>query len=143
MNTDAELLNFVYQNSQMGIKTLQKLIPMVKDESLKKQLQSQLDEYQKINCLAKEYLNQHGCEEKNIGTLEQVSAYMMINMKTMMDQSAGHIAQMLIQGSNMGIIDAIKNIRKYEHEAQRDNLLLMKRLLKFEEDNVEQLKQYL
>lgn len=143
MNTDAELLNFVYQNSQMGIKTLQKLIPIVKAESLKKQLQSQLDEYQEINCLAKECLNQQGCEEKDISTLEQASAYMMINMKTMMDQSASHIAQMLIQGSNMGIIDAIKNIRKYEHEARKDNILLMKRLLKFEEDNVEQLKKYL
>lgn len=143
MSADAELLNFVYQNSQMGTKTLSQLISMMGHTPFKGQLQSQLDEYQEINRLAKEHLNQEGYEEKEIGMLEKVSAYLMINLKTMVDHSTSHIAQMLIKGSNMGIIDAVKNIRKYEQDASQGCISLMKRLQRFEENNVEQLKKYL
>lgn len=49
---------------------------------------------------------------------------------------------MLIIGSNMGIIDAIKNLKKYK-DAEPSIVKLMEKLLKFEEDNVQQLKQFL
>lgn len=41
----------------------------------------------------------------------------------------------------MGIIDAIKKLKKYKDEEQ-DIIKLMEKLLKFEEDNVQQLKQF-
>lgn len=66
----------------------------------------------------------------------------MINMQTMTDNSASHIAEMLIIGSNMGIINAVKNMKKYS-DAEPTILKLMERLLKFEENNVQQLKEFL
>jgi hypothetical protein len=143
MSADAELLNFIYQNSQMGVETLNQIIPMVENEELKKQLKSQLKEYLEIHKEAREMLNHHGYDEKGISAFEKIMTYLMIDMKTLMDQSSSHIAQMLIQGSNMGIIDAIKKINRYEKEAEKDIVSLMKRLLKTEENNVEQLKKAL
>lgn len=35
MNGNAELLNFVYQNSQMGVHTLEQLIRIVEDDDFK------------------------------------------------------------------------------------------------------------
>jgi hypothetical protein len=64
-------------------------------------------------------------------------------MKTMIDKSASHMAEMLILGSVRGIIDCIKRIRQYEGEAEKEIVELMKRLLKFEEINVERLKESL
>ena len=105
----------------------------------------QLLEY--LKCLsyeeAKELLNRHGYDEKGIGALEKIMTYLMIDMKTLMDKSSSHIAEMLIQGSNMGIIDAVKRINQYEKEAEKEVPALMKRLLKFEENNVERLKEAL
>jgi len=49
---------------------------------------------------------------------------------------------MLIIGSNMGVIDAIKNIHKY-FEAEKDIIKLMQRLLKFEEENIKKLAEFL
>ena len=66
----------------------------------------------------------------------------MINLQTLTDKSASHIAEMLIIGSNMGIINAVKNLKKYKN-AEPSIIDLMNRLLKFEEDNVQQLKEFL
>ena len=143
MSADAEMLNFIYQNSQMGVETLNQLIPMIDNEAFKKRIEAQLKEYEQIHEEAKKLLNRNGYDEKGIGALEKIMAYLMIDMKTLMDKSSSHIAEMLIQGSNMGIIDAVKRINQYEKEAEKEVTALMKRLLKFEENNVERLKEAL
>lgn len=142
MNGNAELLNFIYQNSQMGVDTIDQLVDIVEDAVFKAHLQSELNEYREINLKAKTLLNANGYDEKGISALDKMKAYLMINMKTMTDKSASHIAEMLIIGSDMGIIDATRNINKYQN-AEKDILALMKKLLKFEENNVEKLKTFL
>lgn len=142
MNQNAELLNFIYQNSQMGIEALQKLVSITKDSEFNKCLQSQLNEYKLINSNAVKKLNENGYDEKGIGTLTKIQSYIMLNIQTMMDKSSSHIAEMLITGSTMGTIDAIKNIKKYK-DAEPSILELMNDLKKFEENNIEQLKAFL
>lgn len=143
MNADAELLNFIYQNSQMGVESLGKILPNVKEGRFKEQLAAQNNEYKRIHRLSREHLNKHGFDEKGIGQMQKLMTYMMIDMKLLMDSSQSNIAQMLMKGSNMGIIDAQKNINQYEKEASKDTLDLMRHLLQFEEENVERLKEYL
>ncbi|MGW8113703.1 hypothetical protein ACVS9P_00735 [Caproicibacterium sp. NSD3] len=144
MNGDAELLNFIYQNSQMGVETLGQLIPMVKNSSeFQKQLEGQKREYDSIHKEARELLESHGKEEKGLGSFEKVRTYLMVNLETLTDRSASHIAEMLVIGSNMGVIDAIKNLKKYESGVSPEVKSLMERLRKFEENNMERLKKYL
>lgn len=142
MNGNAELLNFIYQNSQMGVKTLEQLIGIVEDQEFKRHLESQLEEYQVINQKAKALLNKEGKEEKAINTLDKVKAYLMINIQTMTDKSTSHVAEMLIIGSNRGVIDAIKNIRRYQ-DVKPEIVHLMEKLLSIEEANISQLKKFL
>ena len=142
MNGNAELLNFIYQNSQMGVDTIKQLIDITEDEKFKVHLESDLDQYQDINMTAKGLLNTNGYDEKGISTLDKIKTYLMINMQTMMDKTTSHIAEMLIIGSDMGVVDAIRNIEKYK-DAEKDILALMKKLLKFEENNIKQLKTFL
>ena len=66
----------------------------------------------------------------------------MINFQTLTDKSTSHIAEMLIIGSNMGVINAIKNLRKYK-ETEPDIINLMKNLLDIEENNIKALKEFL
>jgi len=142
MNGNDELLNYIYQNSQMGLDTIKQLLDIVKDNDFAKHLQSQVSEYHSINDAAKEKLHKSGYEEKGIGAFAKISAYMTINMQTLADKSASHIAEMMIQGSTMGIIQATKNLKKYSG-ADQDILDLMSRLLTMEQNNVEQLKKFL
>ncbi len=142
MNGNAELLNFVYQNAQMGVDTIKQLADIVEDSDMAAHLGKQYDEYKCILDSAKSLLNNGGYDEKGIGAFDKAKTYLMVNIQTLKDKSASHIAEMLIIGSNMGIIQAIRNLKKYR-QAEPDIVELMKKLLDFEENNVRRLKAFL
>ncbi|MGM9974194.1 MAG: hypothetical protein ACI33K_09145, partial [Clostridiaceae bacterium] len=127
MSNTEELLNYVYKNSQMGVNTIEQLLGIVEEEDFKKHIDSQLNEYRQINEESKRLLDRLGYEEKGVGTLNEISAYMMINFKTLRDKSPSHIAEMLINGSTMGIIQATRNIKKYKDQ-DKEFLALMEKL---------------
>ena len=126
MSGDAELLNFIYQNSQMGVDTIRQLIGVVEDKDLKEHLKTQFQGYEEFHQAAKELLNEHGYDD----------------LQTMTDPSVSHIASMLITGSSMGIVEAIQKYRQYE-DADPKIRDLMDKLRKFEEYNMEKLKDFL
>lgn len=143
MNANAELLNFVYQNSQMGVETLGQLLDIARDAELKEVLEKQKEGYEDFHRQAKQMLNENGYDEKGLNAFEKISTYFMVNIQTMTDDSASHIAQMLIEGSNMGITDALKKLHKYEGKTEKEIQKLMGKLQQFEEKNVEKLKAFL
>ena len=143
MNANAELLNFIYQNSQMGTDTLNQLMDITNDTSFQDFLQKHLEGYEHFHKEARQMLNESGCDEKGLGSFDKIKTYLMVNVQTMKDNSVSNIAGMLINGSTMGIIDAVKKLHQYEKETDRKILRLMEDLQKFEEKNIEELKAYL
>ena len=133
MNANAELLNYVYQNSQMGVDTLSRFLEMTEDVSFREVLKKQMEGYWRFHKRAGDMLNDNGFNEKGLNAME----------KTMTDQSSSNIAGMLINGSTMGIIEAQKQLHRYENEVEKDIYHFMEELQKFEEKNVEKLKEYL
>lgn len=103
MSGNTELLNFVYQNSQMGIESLSQLIELSDDEEFKECMEKQLEKYREFNKEARRLLEERGHNEKSIGMFDRLKTYLMINLQTMNDKSASHMAQMLIEGSSMGV----------------------------------------
>jgi hypothetical protein len=142
MNENVELLNYIFQNSQMGIDTIKQLLDIVEDGEFKSQLQSQYNEYKEINETAKSLLNTNGYDEKGISAFKKIKTYLMINIQTLTDKSSSHVAEMMIIGSNMGVIDAIKNIKKYK-DVEPGIVNLMEKLKAFEENNITLLKAFL
>jgi hypothetical protein len=126
----------------MGVHTINQLMEISEDEEFKMHLSSQYAEYQDIHKKAQDALNENGYDEKGIGALDKIKTYLMVNIQTLTDKSSSHIAEMLMVGSNMGIINAIKNLKKYS-DAEPSIKVLMERLLKIEENNVQQLKKFL
>ena len=143
MNANTELLNFIYQNSQMGVDTVRQLMDITENADFQKLLSEHLEGYQKVHEKAWRMLNENGYDEKGLSTFEKIRTYLMINVKTMTDQSSSNIAGMLINGSTMGIIEAQKQLHRYENEVEKDIYHFMEELQKFEEKNVEKLKEYL
>lgn len=142
MNGNTELLNFVYQNAQMGVETIDQLRDIVEDADFKRHLQAQYEEYKSALDEAKQLFEEQGLDEKGLSAFEKVRTYLMISIQTLTDKSTSHIAEMMTVGSTMGVIQALRNIRKYAH-AQAKILNLMNRLLLFEEQNISQLKQFI
>ena len=126
----------------MGVITMKQLIEISEDDDFKSQLEKQHREYQELNTLAEKKLNEHGYDEKGINAFEKIRTYLMINMQTLANKTSSHIAEMLMLGSMMGVINAVRNMKKYK-DAEKEIISLMERLLKFEEHNIEKLKEYL
>lgn len=142
MNDDVKLLNFIYQNSQMGVDTIDQLEKIVEDEKFKHYLKEKYEGYCKIHKDAKSKLNNHGYDEKGISSFEKMRTYLMINMQTLTDKSTSHIAEMLMIGSTMGIINAIRNLADYPN-ASKDIISLMETLKKFEEKSYDDLQLFI
>ena len=142
MNADVEFLNYVYQNSQMGIDTLEQLLEITEDEKLQTYLEKQIEGYRKFHNEARDILNRSGYDEKGLGTFEKIRTYLMVNLQTMADDSTYHIAKMLIQGSTMGVTSLTRQIRDYDGE-DTEVLDFAKKQLKREEKNIDELKKFL
>ncbi|MCB2292760.1 hypothetical protein LGK95_04315 [Clostridium algoriphilum] len=142
MDNNIEFLNYIYQNAEMGKDTISELITIVEDASFKNILESQLKEYTEIFDISSNKIEQAKKTSKGIGTFSKFTTYLMINFKTMKNKTPSHIAEMLIQGSTMGIVDLTKKIKEYKDVAP-DILALADRLLKFEIQNVDEMKKFL
>ena len=84
-NADAQLLNFIYQNSQMGADSLGEILPMVEAGTFKEGLRAQQKEYQQIHDQAGRKLNEAGYDEKGINTMQKMMTYLVIDMKSMVE----------------------------------------------------------
>ena len=68
--------------------------------------------------------------------------YIDIQLSTLNDKSNSHIAEMLIKGTNMGIIEGVKlKNRNPDIDPTISNIL--DDFIKFQENNVEKLQKYL
>lgn len=142
MNAEQELLNFVYQNSEMGAISIKKITSLTEDEPFLEQLRKERAEYLSINAAAKSALLNSGCDEKGLSAMEKLRTYLAIDIQSLTDKSTPHLAEMMVIGSTMGIIDAKKNLRKYK-DAAGDARGLIDTLCDFETRNVDILKSFL
>ncbi|MDD2377451.1 MAG: hypothetical protein PHD10_04330 [Bacilli bacterium] len=145
MDENLELLEYVYQNAEMGVFTLTKLINILNDKEnkIKKVVEEQLKGYEKYLKESKKLLKDSDCKAKSNDMMSKFQASMGISMETMKDNSDASIAHMLMQGITMGIVDITSKIDNYQEEADKKNINLAKDYLKFQEEQQEILKPYL
>ena len=136
-----ELLDYVYQNAEMGVNSISKLMEIVDDSEFMHQLDTQKNEYTAMKNDAEKQLKERGMTEDDLSAFDRARTYIMINMQTIKDKSVSHIAQMLMQGSTMGIVQALRKLREYT-QVDEPVKNLMQKLLEMEERNFEQLKKY-
>ena len=136
------LLRFVHKNAEMGKGTIPQVLDVTADPDLRVTLAEQLQEYTSISSKAEALLERRGCEVRDPSNMRDFVSGMMIKMKTMSDKSPSHIAEMMIQGSTMGTIQMTRRLHSCE-AADEEAISLARRLLKTEENNIEQMKQYL
>ena len=74
--------------------------------------------------------------------MAKLNTKVSIGMKTITDKSTRNLAEMLTQGSSMGVMDCIKSQKDYP-DAAPGSKRLMQKLQDFEEDNRLKLEQYL
>ena len=108
MNQNVEVLNAVYQNAQMAIDSIETLSKKVTDSNFRNDLHEQRKRYSEFANLAVEELEKYGARADDISAMSKLGLNAGINMNMMMNNHTGHLAEMMIQGTNMGVIELKK-----------------------------------
>ena len=139
---DIDLLSHVYQTAEMGQEGIRSVMKYSTNPGLNRALLRQDEEYRKLQSSAGSMLRDRGVEPEGVGTMAKLSSEMMSTMKTMVDPSATKIAEMMIQGSTMGVTKSLRTIRDCQ-SADKPARELAEKLLKTEQANIEEMKEFL
>ncbi|MBR6570918.1 MAG: hypothetical protein IKK75_10755 [Clostridia bacterium] len=138
---EMELLQYIYKTADMGCEGID-AVEKHAEEKMLEELRRERNEYENIRSDADQMIRKAGDEPAGTGVMAKLSTDMMAAGQMMMDDSRGKIAEMMIQGTTMGIVKTIRHLKDYEgddHEARQ----LGERLLNIQEENVEKMKAYL
>lgn len=142
MLSENQLLNHIYQTAEMGWEGIQSVLKYADEPKLVSALNSQLTEYERLQNDAGAILHSRGEPPKGLGPVAKASSEVMGAMKAMADRSATNIAEMMIQGSTMGVTKSLRTIR--DCDVKDDGVRrLADRLLKTEQANIEEMKRFL
>ncbi|MBP3375709.1 MAG: hypothetical protein J6L83_02990 [Clostridia bacterium] len=141
---EAEMLENLYKNVKMGSDSIIKLMDKVTGEDFKAALTKQIDGYEKIAERVRKHLSGMGVSAKEENPMIKLWSSVGMAMNTMMDSSDSHIAQLIAEGSTMGITDGIKLLRDYENTSVSEEALgFAREVIKFEEHNLEVAKGFI
>jgi len=139
-NDNLNLLEAVVQNTEMGKNTLEQILPMTNDVQFKAELLRQRNIYHQLNQEAHTAIEACGGSAQGQSTMAKLRA--VWQSKTLTDKSTRNLAEMLTQGSGMGVVDCVKSCKDYPNAAPGAKRLAQ-RLQDFEEDNRIQLERFL
>ena len=104
-DSNTNLMNIVYQNSKMGIDSIDYILPKITNDHFKKDLAAQMAGYLNfINRASLKLQNLNRCP-RDFGFLTKIPLCALIKIKMCIDNSESHIAEMMIEGSTAGLIE--------------------------------------
>ena len=98
-----EVLAEVHRNCAYALQSISDILPETDDEEIKAELLRQHEEYERIGGKAALLARERAIELKNPGPIKKAMMWTGIKMNAMKDDSRAHIAEMLAQGTVMGI----------------------------------------
>ena len=107
-NQETKLLSSLYKNASMGTSSINTILSKVKNPKLKGELIAQLKNYSTEATSLKKMITEKNGEPRDINLLTKTYADAGIMVSTMMNSTPSHIAEMMIQGTNMGVIEITK-----------------------------------
>mgnify|MGYP001109936330 FL=1 len=138
-----EILAEIYRNCQLALESISDILPEVDDEELKAEIMRQHEEYERISgraaCLARD----KGLEMKEPNPMKKAMMWGSIKMNTLTDNSRAHIAEMMIQGTVMGITSLKTSLSEKPEDDDEEITKLLKELIALEEGFEKKLKSYL
>ena len=141
---EAEMLENLYKNVKMGSDSLIKLMDKVSGEDFKAALTKQIDGYEKIAERIRKHLCSMGVTAKEENPMVKLWTNVGMAMNTLADSTDSHLAQLVAEGSSMGITDSIKLLRDYENtNVSEEALGFAREIIKFEEHNLEIAKSFI
>lgn len=142
-NQNLNILDEVNKGATMGMDAISFVSEKVKDNQFREVLDVEFNKYKdiskRVNAL---YSNYSTKEPHETNTMNKMMTWYGIQMKTITDDSTSKISELLMQGTNMGIIEGRRLLNQNANAAQ-DVKTILNDFVTMQEDSIETLKKYL
>lgn len=138
---DYEEMQEIYHNALAGMDSVEILRPISKDRSFRSLLLKQYKEYSQIATEMEKEAKARGAELKKPSFMAKAMMYMSAKVSTLKDKSSSRLAEIMIQGIDMGIISVVKVVNRLEAE-NRTNEYVQK-MADILAKNLEEMKAFL
>ncbi len=98
-----EVLAEIHRNCQLALQSITDILPETEETELREELMREHEEYEHFCAKAAILARDKNIELKNPGPFKKAMMWSSIKMSTMKDDSSAHIAEMMVQGTVMGI----------------------------------------
>ncbi len=143
-DNDLNILDEVNKGATMGMDAIEFISKKVGDQEFKNTLDAEYNQYKDISRRANNLYDNYTIKKEphESGGMEKVMTWWGIQMKAMSDKSNSNLSELLMNGTNMGIIEGRRLLNQnpdMNHEIRN----LLDDFVKMQENSVEKLKTYL
>ena len=142
---EINVLDELNKGACMGKDAIHFILDKVEDDALKDELNKQYAKYQeiceKIKKIYPEYTKDDDEEPHKPNAMNKAMTWYNIEMHTFLNDGTSKIAELLLQGTNMGIIEGRRLLNNKDVTPEIHALL--QEYVDMQEDAVEKLKQFL
>ena len=142
-NQNLNILDEVNKGATMGMDAISYVSEKVVDNDFKEVLNTEYNKYKDIsNRVNNLYDNYSNNEPHETNAMIKMMTWYGIQMKTMTDDSTSKLSELLMQGTNMGIIEG-RRLLNQNQNIESDVKNILNDFVVMQEDSVETLKKYL
>ena len=139
---EVNVLDELNKGATMGMDAIHFVLDKVHDEKLENVLNEQYIDYQNISDRICELYPEYSEKKPHeTNAMNKAMTWYGIEMKTLMDKSSSKIAELIIQGTNMGIIEGRKLLN--HKDTTEDVEVIAQDYVQFQENALEKLKKFL
>ena len=142
MNETIQLLQNVTRNARMGQDAIDQLLLRTESPEMRKELMTEKQQYQEAARNAEQALFAAGGKPEPQGAMARAGLWMGMQINTMMDRSDAHLAEIVIQGATMGVIEMTKALNTCV-DADGNARGVASNFITQQQDTIERLKQFL
>jgi len=142
-NKNLNILDEVNKGATMGMDAISYVSEKVSDYRFKEVLTTEYNKYKEISERVNDlYSNYSDKEPHETTAMNKMMTWYGIQMRTMTDDTTSKLSELLMQGTNMGIIEGRRLINQNE-DASQDVKNILNDFVVMQEDSIETLKKYL
>jgi len=114
MNETVQLLQDVVRNARTGQDAVEHLMQKTEEGRMRQELIREKEDYAVTRRESERALVNAGGRAEPVGPLAKAGMWAGLEMETLTDRSDAHIAEIVIQGATMGVIEMTKALNSYD-----------------------------
>ena len=138
-----EILAEIYRNAHLALQSISDILPSVEAADIREEIVRQHEIYEQFAARAAVLARDKGIEVKEPNPFKKAMMWGSIKMSTLTDNSRSHIAEMMIQGTVMGITSLKASRNETYMDADDEVIKLLDEMIQTEEEFEKKLKEYL